>query len=47
MSEIGEGGQKVQASHFKINKSKYVLYSMMTIVSDNLLHIWKLLIEQI
>ena len=39
MGEMGEGGQKEQTSSDKINKSWDVIYSMMTIVNNPVLHI--------
>ena len=36
---MSKGGQKVQTSHYKINKSRDVLYSMVTIVNNTVLRI--------
>ena len=37
--EMGEDGQKVQTSRYKINKSWNVMNSMVTIVNNTVLHI--------
>lgn len=42
---MGEGGQKVQTVSCKISKSWDVLCSMVTIVNNMVLCIWKLLRE--
>ena len=34
--------QKVKFSSYKINKSFVLMYSMVTMVNNNILHIWKL-----
>lgn len=36
---MGEGGQKIRISSYKIKKSWNVTYSMVTIVSNTVLHI--------
>lgn len=41
----GEGGQKVQTSSYIINNSCDIIHSMMTIVNNTVLHIYKLLQE--
>ena len=34
MGEIGKGGQKVQTSCYKINKSRTLMYNLVIIVND-------------
>ena len=41
MGKMGGWGEKVQTSSYKINKSYVASYSMVTIVNNNALHIWK------
>ena len=41
---MGEEGQKVQTSSYKISLGD-VMYSMVAIVNNTVLHIWKLLKE--
>ena len=40
--KIGEGGQKVQTSIYNISRGD-VMYSMVTIVNNTVVYIWKLL----
>ena len=44
VGKMGEEGQKVQTSSYKISLGD-VMYSMVTIVNNTVLHIWKLLKE--
>ena len=39
VGEIGEGGQEVQTSSYKINNSWDVMYNMVTTVNNTVLHI--------
>ena len=39
VGKIGQGGHKVQASSYKINKSGDVMYGMVTIVNNAVLYI--------
>ena len=39
-------GQKVQTASYKINKSEGVMHSIVAIVSNTLLYIWKLFREK-
>ena len=41
--KLGEGGQKVQTSSYKISKSWDVIYSMLTTANNALLYALKLL----
>lgn len=43
MGEMGEGGQRVRTSSYKINKFWDIMYSMVTVVNDTVLYVWKLL----
>ena len=45
VGEKGEGGQKIQTSRYKINKTWDVMYSMVNILSNTSLCTWKLLRE--
>ena len=45
VGKIGEGGQKVQMSSYKLNKSWGIMYSTATVVNNTVSHIWKLLRE--
>ena len=37
--ETGEGSQKVKTFNYKISKSRHMMYSMMAIVINTILHI--------
>ena len=39
VEEMGEGGQKEQTSSHKIDNSGDIMYSMITIVKNTILHI--------
>ena len=41
--KLGEGGQKVQTSSYKICKSWDTIYSMVTTANNAILYAWKLL----
>ena len=43
VGEMGEGGQKVQTSSYRINKSWNVMCSVVTVVNNTVLYVWKLL----
>ena len=47
VGKMGEGSQKVQTSSYKVNKSWDVIYSMVTIVNNTVLYIWRLLRDYI
>ena len=40
VSEMGEGGQEVQTSSYKINKSWDIRYSIMTIINNPMVIIY-------
>ena len=44
VGKTGEGGQKVKTSSYKI-RHEDIMYSMVTVVNNTVLHPWKLLQE--
>ena len=45
VDEMSEGDQNIQISSYKMAKSWEIMYSMVTIINNTILHIWKLLKE--
>lgn len=43
IGKMGKGGQKAQASSWKINIWDVIMYNMVNIVNNTVLNIWKLL----
>lgn len=43
VSEMGEGGQMAQTSNYEVISHGDVMYSVVIIVSNTVLHIWKVL----